>query len=192
VNDFIPSLRASFDHLWGPWTLAGFGPLLVFLTCVLNIAWLVFVSALVARTTAYAAVNITTFEALMRPQHIQRRWPKSSNRFWFLKGCTFLGAVKHCWGYWSLDMEQDEEDFQPREGRQGHSRQDDVEGQAQDPKETGSGAVPLLQAEGVSFDATLEGVPCSGISKPGSYLVAHGGGSGIGTGMDWLPGPGGA
>lgn len=41
-----------------------------------------------ARTSAYAAVNITTFEVLTQPPHVQRRFSKRTRQFWFLEGVS--------------------------------------------------------------------------------------------------------
>lgn len=82
-------------------------PLLVLLTCAFDVAWLAFVAALVARHLAYMAVNITTFEVLIRPPHVQRRFPHSSGRFWFLHKCNVFDSVRNCFNYWTLNSEEE-------------------------------------------------------------------------------------
>eukprot|EP00406_Dinophysis_acuminata_P069523 CAMPEP_0179286504 /NCGR_PEP_ID=MMETSP0797-20121207/39778_1 /TAXON_ID=47934 /ORGANISM="Dinophysis acuminata, Strain DAEP01" /LENGTH=769 /DNA_ID=CAMNT_0020995395 /DNA_START=1 /DNA_END=2311 /DNA_ORIENTATION=- len=91
-------------------------PLLVLLACAFNSVWLAFVGALVARSTAYMAANVTTFEVLTRPAHVQRRFPRNQGRCWFMQGCDFERGLRHCLGYWTLDMSQDALVFAPAEG----------------------------------------------------------------------------
>jgi hypothetical protein len=88
-------------------------PLLVILCCALDSVWLAFVGVLVARHTAYMAVNVTTYEVLTRPAHVQRRFPRHQGRCWFLRGCELERTCMHCFGYWTLDLTQDAHDFAP-------------------------------------------------------------------------------
>ncbi|CAJ1359526.1 unnamed protein product [Effrenium voratum] len=82
--------RGSFGELFRSLTSGSLGPelqpIIVILTAVFDCIWLVFVGALVARHTAYMMVNVTTYEVLVRPSHVQRRFPKNRGRFWFLQG----------------------------------------------------------------------------------------------------------
>jgi len=91
-------------------------PLLVLIASVFNAVWLAFVGALVVRHSAYMAVNVTTFEVLTRPAHVQRRFPRSKGRCWFLQGCDPLASIRNILAYWMLDMDQDAEDFIVPEG----------------------------------------------------------------------------
>lgn len=86
-------------------------PLLLLLACAFNAVWLAFVGALVLRHTAYMLVNVTTFEVLTRPAHVQRRFPKTSGRFWYLQDFDPLQAVKRFMDYWTLNMDKDSVDF---------------------------------------------------------------------------------
>jgi len=78
---------------------------------VFNLVWFAFVGALVARHTAYMAVNVTTYEVLVRPSHVQRRFPKCKGRFWFLQNFGFLECFGRCLSYWTLETERDAGDF---------------------------------------------------------------------------------
>ena len=86
-------------------------PIFVLITAAFDLLWLVFVGALVVRHTAFMIVNVTTFEVLVRPNHVQRRFPKIRGRFWFLQGCRFMSALAHCRSYWTLDTSGDTADF---------------------------------------------------------------------------------
>lgn len=86
-------------------------PILVFMSSCFNLIWLAFVGALTVRHTGYMIVNITTYEVLVKPSHVQRRFPKSRGRFWFLQGCGLLSSMRHCLEYWTLNMQSDAADF---------------------------------------------------------------------------------
>merc|ERR1712217_3188 len=86
-------------------------PIMVIVTSAFDLVWLAFVGALVCRHTAYMIVNITTYEVLVRPGHVQRRFPKSKGRFWFLQGCGPISCIRHCINYWTLNTESDAADF---------------------------------------------------------------------------------
>merc|ERR1711920_941706 len=88
-----------------------FCTILVLAASIFNLVWLAFVSALVARHTAYMSMNVTTFEVLVRPSHVQRRFPKSKGRFWFMQGWSLVDCIGRCFSYWSLDSERDATDF---------------------------------------------------------------------------------
>merc|ERR1712203_250199 len=107
--------NTSFGDLVHALTSGSLGPelrpIVVIASVVFNLIWLAFVGALVARHTAYMAVNVTTYEVLVRPAHVQRRFPKNRGRFWFLAGCSPCGFLRHCWNYWTLNTEQDSSDF---------------------------------------------------------------------------------
>jgi len=85
--------------------------LLVLAASVFNMVWLAFVGALVARHLAYMSMNITTFEVLVRPSHVQRRFPKSKGRFWFLQGWTMVECAQRIVCYWTLNTDRDAADF---------------------------------------------------------------------------------
>jgi len=86
-------------------------PLVVLASAAFNLVWLAFVGALVLRHTAYMATNVTTYEVLVRPPHVQRRFPKNRGRFWFLEGMGVFSCVRHCLNYWTLRTDQDTGDF---------------------------------------------------------------------------------
>merc|ERR1719436_903250 len=87
---FPAMAQGSFGGLLQAFSSGSMGPelqpLVVVATSAFNLIWLVFVGALVARHTAYMTVNITTYEVLVRPAHVTRRFPKNRGRFWFLQG----------------------------------------------------------------------------------------------------------
>lgn len=85
-------------------------PLLVLICGAFDLIWVAFVGALVARHTAYMIMNLTTYEVLVRPAHVQRRFPKNKGRFWFLQGCGF-DSLQHCFDYWTLNTDNDAADF---------------------------------------------------------------------------------
>merc|ERR1719382_1094312 len=82
-------------------------PLVVLALACFDLIWLAFVGALVARQTAYMAVNITTYEVLVRPSHVQRRFPKNRGRFWFLHDFGVPDCLHNWVSYWTLDTEND-------------------------------------------------------------------------------------
>merc|ERR1712008_437807 len=60
-----------------------------------------------------------TYEVLVRPNHVQRRFPKKRGRFWFLNGFDVASSLVNCFNYWTLNTEQDATDFlgnAPEEG----------------------------------------------------------------------------
>lgn len=107
--------RGSFGALWHALTSGALGPeiqpIIVILTGVFDLIWLAFVGALVARHSAYMAVNVTTYEVLVRPSHVQRRFPKNRGRFWFLQSFGLCSAFQHIANYWTLNTENDASDF---------------------------------------------------------------------------------
>merc|ERR1719253_1026027 len=92
---------------WGPELL----PLLVLVTAAFDLIWVAFVGALVARHTAYMSVNVTTYEVLVRPAHVQRRFPKNRGRFWFLQGFGIPDCLSNWVSYWTLSTENDTATF---------------------------------------------------------------------------------
>merc|ERR1719201_1910889 len=98
-------------HHGGSWIRPALGPLLMGTVAAFDLIWIAFVGALVARHTAYMSVNITTYEVLVRPAHVQRRFPKNPGRFWFLQGFGLFSSINHCVGYWTLNNDGDAEDF---------------------------------------------------------------------------------
>eukprot|EP00929_Paragymnodinium_shiwhaense_P078606 TRINITY_DN40767_c0_g1_i3.p1 TRINITY_DN40767_c0_g1~~TRINITY_DN40767_c0_g1_i3.p1 ORF type:complete len:677 (-),score=123.05 TRINITY_DN40767_c0_g1_i3:123-2051(-) len=102
--DFIDSLSSG---TFGP----ELRPILVMLTAAFDLVWLVFVGALVGRQAAYMFVNITTYEVLVRPQHVQRRFPKGRGKFWFLQGGGILSSIRNCMNYWTLNTDGDSAEF---------------------------------------------------------------------------------
>ena len=107
--------QGSFSELFRALTSGSLGPeiqpIFVIATAAFDLIWLAFVGALVARHTAYMVVNVTTYEVLVRPSHMQRRFPKNRGRFWFLQGFTLSSAMNNCWNYWTLNTDGDAADF---------------------------------------------------------------------------------
>eukprot|EP00747_Dinoflagellata_sp_TGD_P047094 gnl/TRDRNA2_/TRDRNA2_144805_c0_seq1.p1 gnl/TRDRNA2_/TRDRNA2_144805_c0~~gnl/TRDRNA2_/TRDRNA2_144805_c0_seq1.p1 ORF type:complete len:214 (+),score=30.68 gnl/TRDRNA2_/TRDRNA2_144805_c0_seq1:1-642(+) len=86
-------------------------PCIGLLSVVFDLVWFAFVGALVARHTAYMFVNVTTYEVLVRPPHVQRRFPKSRGRIWFFAGCGLLRSIRNVVNYWTLNTDDDAADF---------------------------------------------------------------------------------
>lgn len=107
--------QGSFSELFHALTSGSLGPeiqpILVIVLSVFDVVWWGFVGALVLRHTAYMVVNVTTYEVLVRPNHIARRFPKNRGRFWFLQGFSISSAINRCWNYWTLNTEGDAADF---------------------------------------------------------------------------------
>merc|ERR1711963_78422 len=66
---------------------------------------------LVVRQTMYMLVNVTTYEVLICPPHMQRRFPKRGQRCWYLRDFNLSNSIQNCVGYWTLDNSQDTRDF---------------------------------------------------------------------------------
>ena len=103
--------RGSFGELLQALTSGSLGPelrpILVLTTALLDVFPVYFVGLLVARTVAYMMVNLTTYEVLVRPSHVQRRFPKIRGRWWFFQGCGFRSALSNCISFWTLDTSGD-------------------------------------------------------------------------------------
>mmetsp|Transcript_129542 Transcript_129542/g.242351 ORF Transcript_129542/g.242351 Transcript_129542/m.242351 type:complete len:741 (+) Transcript_129542:75-2297(+) len=103
-HGFVPvMLEAITKASWGH----ELAPLLIMITAAFDLIWLAFVGALVARHTAYMSVNVTTYEVLVRPAHVQRRFPKNRGRFWFLNGFGLPDCIMNCINYWTLNTDHD-------------------------------------------------------------------------------------
>jgi len=155
---------ASFGSLISSMSTMSFGPelepIMVIICATFDLIWLAFVGALVVRHSAYMAVNVTTYEVLVRPQHVQRRFPKSKGRFWFLQGFGAASCIGHCANYWTLNTEQDAADFLASasqdnfvaRGQEGASKREHGGGRSRDsgqgPPSPSSPAYHLLQANG--------------------------------------------
>mmetsp|Transcript_23332 Transcript_23332/g.58022 ORF Transcript_23332/g.58022 Transcript_23332/m.58022 type:complete len:701 (+) Transcript_23332:113-2215(+) len=105
------SFTDLFSSIWNGsmWPLVK--PLLTVVTATFNLVWVVFVGLLVARHAAYMLVNLTTFEVLVKPVHVQQRFPKKRGSLWYLKGFGLMSSLRNCWNYWTLNMEDDAADF---------------------------------------------------------------------------------
>merc|ERR1719263_1435860 len=107
-NGLASNLISIFTNAsWGPELL----PLLVIVTAAFDLIWIAFVGALVARHTAYMSVNVTTYEVLVRPAHVVRRFPKNRGRFWFLADFGISQCLRNWVSYWTLSSEHDTGDF---------------------------------------------------------------------------------
>lgn len=107
--------RGSFSAFMQSLGSGSFGPelrpLLVLVCGAFDLIWLAFVGALVGRHTAYMFVNITTYECLVRPSHVQRRFPKSRGRFWFFQDFEVGACFRRVFDYWFLNTDNDAADF---------------------------------------------------------------------------------
>jgi hypothetical protein len=100
--------------------LPAIGDVTVVALTVLDLVWLVFVGALVARHAAYIAVDLTTYEVLVRPSHVQQRFPVTDGPYWFFNGLgarSCLGNCERFWrnGYDGLDLQRDASEKQASE-----------------------------------------------------------------------------
>jgi len=103
VEEVFPLWSKGFSlSLAIPW-----GQLFMAVVAAFDLIWLAFVGALVARHTGYMAVNITTYEVLVRPSHVQRRFPKNRGQFWFLSGLGVLECFQNCANYWTKNTADD-------------------------------------------------------------------------------------
>jgi len=110
VGDFLlpqwsNGISDLFTHF--TWGSDGLSPIIVLVTAAFDLIWVAFVGALVARHTAYMSVNVTTYEVLVRPAHVQRRFPKNRGRFWFLQGFGIPDCIGNWASYWTLNTEND-------------------------------------------------------------------------------------
>lgn len=102
------------ELVWSLWHTSLGGkllPIIVVLVACADLMALAFVSALVARHACYMMANITTYEVLVRPLHVQRRFPKNRGHFWFFDGCGPFVCFRNCFNYWTLNTDQDASDF---------------------------------------------------------------------------------
>lgn len=128
---------------------------LVIFGAFVNCGWFAFVGALIARHTALMVTNITTFETLKRPAHVQRRFPRAVGKYWWFGDITPHKAFWRCLAYWTLDASRDKKDFKEPKSRGGSEPGSavDVEmGQMASGSSSGSGsrggvAKPLIQQE---------------------------------------------
>eukprot|EP00931_Biecheleriopsis_adriatica_P103093 TRINITY_DN7797_c0_g1_i1.p1 TRINITY_DN7797_c0_g1~~TRINITY_DN7797_c0_g1_i1.p1 ORF type:complete len:749 (+),score=114.64 TRINITY_DN7797_c0_g1_i1:56-2248(+) len=181
--------HGSFSELFHALTSGALGPelqpILVIMTAVFDLVWLAFVGALVARHTAYMAVNVTTYEVLVRPSHVQRRFPKNRGRFWFLQGFGISSALSHCLNYWTLNTESDTADFlggsaqdsfvaptQSSGRRRREEANDTGEGGDQSPK--GQQAYQMLSSSTISQSTGYAGDPAASGLPPPSMMQGDG------------------
>jgi len=104
---FLEVLESAAHLRFGP----ALQPIVVLLTSMFNLVWLAFLGALVARHTAYMSVNVTTYEVLVRPLHVQRRFPKNRGKLWFCQGFGIGHCLRSCFNYWTVNTERDTADF---------------------------------------------------------------------------------
>jgi palmitoyltransferase len=129
---FVDDIRLSLGV-----PLLGLG--LCFLVSFFNLFFLGFIGLLLIRHVVHSLVNITTFEAIVRPPHIVRRFPKKRYKVcfqdaWFLEGFSAVDALMNLWSFWSLDEKHDMEVYHqegkgtPRPGSSGYSAMDTEDG----------------------------------------------------------------
>jgi len=85
--------------------------ILMFAACGMNGLWLYFVSSLIVRHSVFMAVNITTYESLIKPLHIQRRFRNRTGKYWYLHKLTVWKIPRRIWSYWTLDGVSDAKDY---------------------------------------------------------------------------------
>ncbi|CAJ1374015.1 unnamed protein product [Effrenium voratum] len=56
---------------------------------------------------AYMVANVTTYEILVCPPHISKRFPRRTWRLWYLQDLSCKAAVQNVLAFWSLDMSRD-------------------------------------------------------------------------------------
>lgn len=114
VESVIPAIGSAETALLSitKWRIGPeLGPLIVLVTTAFDLIWLAFVGALVARQSAYMCVNVTTYEVLVRPVHMQRRFPRCRGKLWFLQGCTPARCARNFVAFWTQDSSYDDGDF---------------------------------------------------------------------------------
>jgi len=84
---------------------------LFLLTGAMNLVWLGFSGALLARSVAYMMVNVTAYEVISLPPHVKRRFPHTDSGLWYFRDCTVFSMVRRCFGFWSKSSKWDMEDF---------------------------------------------------------------------------------
>lgn len=80
-------------------------------TILVNGAWFCFVSALLFRQTAFIVANLTTYEVLLTPGYVQRRFPNHNKTFWYFADCGFVHSLRRCFGFWTCNNSWDTNDF---------------------------------------------------------------------------------
>jgi len=105
------SWAALVEFLWQASVREKLPPVIVILVAAFNLLWVAFVSALVLRHAAYVITNMTTYEVLVRPPHVVRRFPQCRGRMWFFGDFGPLKGIINCLNYWTLHTEQDMVDF---------------------------------------------------------------------------------
>merc|ERR1712232_571524 len=76
------------------------GCIIILISWVLDGIFLLFILKLLARHLAFVAANVTTYEVLVRPPHVQRRFSTCTGTLWFLEDCSLLQAMRNCVSYW--------------------------------------------------------------------------------------------
>mmetsp|Transcript_87369 Transcript_87369/g.199526 ORF Transcript_87369/g.199526 Transcript_87369/m.199526 type:complete len:445 (-) Transcript_87369:26-1360(-) len=109
LGDDDSAMETLQDQIW-----SRFGLLCVVLASLFNLIWLGFLGALVARHSVYMMVNITTFEVLVRPPHVVRRFPREDSKFWFLADAHPTLICRSVWAFWSLSRIYDQDDFRAK------------------------------------------------------------------------------
>jgi len=97
--------------LWQSSIAEKLSPIIVLLLAAGDLLWLAFFSALVLRHTVYICNNVTTYEAIVRPPHVQKRFRQCHSSFWFLQGCGLVKSYRNCVNYWTLRTDEDMKDF---------------------------------------------------------------------------------
>lgn len=115
IDSVLPEWHDAMDNFASMFTKLSWGPeifpLIVLVIAAFDLIWVAFVGALVARHSAHMSVNITTYEVLVRPPHVVRRFPKNRGRFWFLEGFGLAACCRNWASYWTQGMEHDAIDF---------------------------------------------------------------------------------
>eukprot|EP01068_Selenidium_serpulae_P006861 Selendium_serpulae@DN4534_c0_g1_i1.p1 len=81
---------------------------------VLNFVWLVFVGFLLSRTFRSMLTNITFYETIKKPDHIQRRFNRETDRCcWTIKDLSIGKMCRNIYAYFTLDTRFDAVDYPP-------------------------------------------------------------------------------
>jgi len=103
--------RGSFSELLEAVTNGSLAPelkpILVLTTAALDLFFVLFVGSLVARTTAFMMVNLTTYEFSRRPGHVLRRFRKARGQWWWFHGWGLRSAFFNVMSYWTLNTSGD-------------------------------------------------------------------------------------
>lgn len=81
--------------------------MVVILSLVVDGLWAVFAVTLLWHQLAFMMVNLTTYEVLLAPPHVKRRFPRRDFALWYLQDCSLGLCLRSCCAFWQQDMSYD-------------------------------------------------------------------------------------